>query len=296
MTINVNDMGSILIVDDDVVILNMLESFFMRERFQCETASSAESAIKLFEQNEFDIMITDIGMPGMSGLELTRIAKKTRPAMIVLVMTGLVDQFSYDSALEAGAADFIKKPFSLQEVQVRIKQALMHRQIHELSLTDELSGLYNRRGFFTLIDHLLKMEKRKNKGFFLLYIDVDNLKTINDTWGHKEGDAALMEIAGILKSVYRESDVVARMGGDEFVVVPISADRESADTIACRLKNKIDLEYAKGNRSYKLSVSTGLAYFDSDNPCSVEELLSKADEAMYEVKKIKRAKTGNHSL
>lgn len=283
-----NKISSVLVVDDDSMILDMLKSFFTKEGNPCETAANAESALDRIRQTPFDVILTDINMTGMNGLELTKEAKKIRPDAIVILMTGFVEDFSYDIALEVGASDFIKKPFSLQEVLVRIKQAKMHKEIHEMSLKDELTGLYNRRGFFAFAEHMLKIEKRDSKKMFLLYADVDNLKMINDTWGHKEGDAALMEIAAILKAIYRESDVIARMGGDEFAVIPVRGDEGTADILISRLQDEIDAHNAKGLRSYTLSVSTGLACFEAENPCSIEDLLGEADKAMYENKKKKR--------
>lgn len=287
MESNINETRSVLIVDDDEIVLDLLKTFFKDEGYRTETAMNGEAALALVNQSQFDIMITDILMPGMNGLELTVKVKEARPAMIVIIMTGFLDEFSYDSAVEAGAADFIKKPFTLQEVMVRIKQAEFHKEMHERSMTDELTGLYNRRGFFALLNHLLKIMKREDNSFSLLYVDIDKFKPINDTWGHKEGDAALIELAGVLKSIYRESDVIARIGGDEFVVAPIRGDQHHAETLVARLQSKIEEQNAKDNRCYKLSVSTGQAYCDTAQPCSIEDLLAEADKAMYEAKKNK---------
>lgn len=285
-----NKIKPVLVVDDDSAILDMLRSFFVKEGNPCETAVSAEAALDLIRQKSFDVILTDINMSGMSGLELTREAKKIRPEAIVILMTGFVEDFSYDIALEVGASDFIKKPFTLQEVMVRIKQAKAHREMQEKSLTDELTGLYNRRGFFAFAEHILKIEKRdnSNKKLFLLYADVDNLKVINDTWGHNKGDSALMEIASILKAIYRESDVIARMGGDEFAVIPVRGDESTADILISRLHDEIEARNANKRGSYKLSVSTGMACFEAETPCSIEELLGEADKAMYENKTKKR--------
>ena len=165
---------------------------------------------------------------------------------------------------------------------------MMEEKLHSLSLTDELTGLYNRRGLFTITEQLLKILKRQKKGIFILYADVDNLKNINDTLGHKEGDAALIRIAKILKKSYRDSDVIARIGGDEFVVVPIGTTGDNIDKITTRLQIGLDTNNANTNSRYKLSVSTGIAYYDPENPCSVDELLIKGDKSMYEKKRLKQ--------
>lgn len=284
-----DEISSVLIVDDDEVVLRMLGNFFQTEVPCCETASNAASALDLIRENSFDIMIADISMPKMNGLELTVQVKQIRPDMPVILMTGFLEDFSYDGAIEAGAADFIKKPFSFEEVKARIKQAFMHKKMREMSMKDELTGLYNRRGLITLGQHILKIEKRDNRESFLLYADMDGLKSINDTLGHNAGDAALIETAGIFKAIYRESDVIARIGGDEFAVIPVRGHRSAAERIAARLQDEIEVHNAREGRNYKLSVSTGLAYFDTAASISIEDLLAEADKAMYENKKKKRA-------
>lgn len=160
--------------------------------------------------------------------------------------------------------------------------------LYNLSITDELTGLHNRRGFFTLTEYLLKVAKREKQGIYLLYLDLDNMKEINDTFGHSEGDNVLIDIAHILKTNYRDSDVIARIGGDEFVVVPVGTTGDNVELITDRLQKQIDIHNEKSNRSYKLSVSKGIVYYDSEKPCSIDELLTEADKLMYEHKKFKQ--------
>ena len=164
----------------------------------------------------------------------------------------------------------------------------MEEDLRALSLTDELTGLYNRRGFFTLTDQLLKLARRQKQGIFMLYADIDNLKEINDTFGHKEGDMALIETADILKKNYRESDIIARIGGDEFVIIPIGTTGDNIDIITSRFEKSIEIYNSKSKREYNLSLSYGLAYYDPENPCSIDELLTQADKIMYEHKRHKK--------
>ena len=154
-----------------------------------------------------------------------------------------------------------------------------------LSLTDELTGLYNRRGFFNLSEQQLKLAKRTKEKVYMLYLDIDRFKEINDTFGHKEGDEVLKHIAMILKDCYRESDVIGRVGGDEFVVFPIGTNYETIKIVVDRLLERIDIHNRKSNKSYKLSVSIGVANYDPKNPCSLDELLNQADKLMYNQKK-----------
>ena len=122
---------SIIIVDNDTTLLTMLEEIFVSEGYRCETAASAHVALELIDKAHFDIMVTDIVMPGMTGIELTEKAKKLSPHIAAVVMTGFIDDFSYDRAIEAGASDFIKKPFTVMEVIARIKQVKMTEELEK---------------------------------------------------------------------------------------------------------------------------------------------------------------------
>ena len=165
----------------------------------------------------------------------------------------------------------------------------MEKKLHNISITDEMTGLYNRRGFFNLFNHHLKLAKRQNKQLLLLYADLDNLKYINDTFGHKEGDTVLVEAAKLLKTTYRESDIVARIGGDEFVVFPVGTDEDHVEMITSRLQKNIDASNALNERPYKISVSVGISRYDSQSPHTVDEMLAEADQLMYSHKKNKRS-------
>jgi diguanylate cyclase (GGDEF)-like protein len=130
----------------------------------------------------------------------------------------------------------------------------------------------------------------------MLYADLDGLKTINDTLGHQEGDRALADTAHLLKSTYRESDLIARIGGDEFVVIPVGSAGDNIETITDRLQKNVDLHNATANRPYTLSISTGIAYYDTERPSSIDELLATGDRLMYEQKKMKRRANADNTL
>lgn len=282
------DRKSILIVDDDDLMRDLLWDWFAKQGYYCETASHGEEAVAFVQKRPFDIMITDVKMPGMKGLELTERARQLRPDMLIIVMTGFSEDFSYDEAIEAGASDFIKKPFTLQELMVRIRQAEMREEFRVRSLVDDLTGLYNRRGFMTLAEHQLKIANRTRKGLFLLYADLDGLKAINDVYGHHEGDQVLIEIAQILKENYRESDIVARVGGDEFVVFPAGTCDACIETMTARLEENLRRHAARQPRQYNWAISYGISFYDPEHPCPLEELIDRADRLMYQQKKQKQ--------
>jgi diguanylate cyclase (GGDEF)-like protein/PAS domain S-box-containing protein len=164
--------------------------------------------------------------------------------------------------------------------------------LRTLSLADDLTGLYNRRGFLTLAEQELKMANRLKRGMFLLFSDLDDLKGINDHYGHQEGDRALIAVANIIKETYRDPDIIARIGGDEFVVLAIEGTSESsAENLRLRLSRNLELFNAKKERSYPLSLSMGVVRYDPDQPASVEGLIAEADKRMYEEKGWKKIHT-----
>jgi diguanylate cyclase (GGDEF)-like protein len=278
----------ILVVDDNISLLDTINNGLSLSGYQCKAAMSASIALELLNKDLFDMMIIDIVLPDMSGFELTTKAKKIKPDMAIIIMTGYIDEFSYEDAIESGASDFIKKPFSVKELIARIEHAKMHERLHDISLHDELTGLYNRRGFFTLAEHLLKTAKRQQAGLFMLYCDLDGLKGINDALGHQKGDWALIDTANILKETFRDSDIIARIGGDEFVVMPIKTTGDNLEIVINRLQKAVEMDNTKSKREYKLSISIGTAYFDPLSPCTIDELLSQADKLMYEQKRSKQ--------
>ncbi len=164
----------------------------------------------------------------------------------------------------------------------------MEEQLRALSFSDYLTGLYNRRGFFTFAEEFLTLAKRQRQGLYMLYSDLDNLKLINDTLGHREGDLALIDSAKIIKQTYRESDIVARIGGDEFAVIPIGTTGHNIDKLTNRLRENIENHNLSEKRNYTLSMSFGVSYYDPVAPCSVNELIANADKMMYEQKRLKK--------
>lgn len=178
--------------------------------------------------------------------------------------------------------------FQIQDITER-KRA--EAALQSLSLVDELTGLYNRRGFLAVSEQSLAEIRLNDKIPAIVYADLDGLKEINDSLGHHEGDRALAKAAEILKESFRSSDIVARIGGDEFVVLAGLAMDESPETLSQRLQDNFDASNALKNRPYNLAVSVGIAHFDDEMNHSIEELMAQADQAMYEDKRQKRSRT-----
>jgi diguanylate cyclase (GGDEF)-like protein len=204
-------------------------------------------------------------------------------------MTGFVGEFSYDEAIRAGAADFIRKPFTTQELLVRIKHGQMQDHLRTLSITDELTGLANRRGFFAFAQQQMKSARRNSERMVLFFADVDDLKVINDTLGHVAGDRALADAGQILRETFRDSDIIARMGGDEFAVILGSVTDAGVAAVRERLAKRLAEYNSRREGASRLSLSEGLSVFDPARPVTVDELIREADARMYEQKQAKKA-------
>jgi diguanylate cyclase (GGDEF)-like protein len=194
-----------------------------------------------------------------------------------------VDEISKSLKLGAPDAQTLRAA-AHPAVWCAVKQALLDRELRHLALTDELTCLYNRRGFFAAAVQQLKLASRKEQSLLLLYCDVDNLKKINDSYGHQEGDLALIRTADALEKAFRDSDTLARLGGDEFVVLASEASSQTQEVLLRRLEKNLKKSNANESR-YELSLSVGVARFDPKRAISLGELMEQADEAMYEQKR-----------
>jgi diguanylate cyclase (GGDEF)-like protein len=190
-----------------------------------------------------------------------------------------VDEVSKTSRSDAPDSQALNKTLQ-RTVSCAVKQSLLDRELRSLALTDDLTGFYNRRAFLALATQQLRVAIRKNQGLLLFFADVDYLKEINDTWGHREGDLALVHAADALEQTFRNSDILARLSGDEFAVLALEASSQHEDVILRRLERKLKASNA-GESRYELSLSVGAARFDAMNPVSLGELLTQADQSMY---------------
>lgn len=178
---------------------------------------------------------------------------------------------------------------SIRDITEKVR---LREKLKIQSVTDELTTLYNRRGFFSLVEHKIRFARRNKKGMFLFFIDVDGMKCINDTLSHNDGDCALVGVSRILKATFNENDVAARIGGDEFAVLSIDVSEQDAESIINKLLDKQREFNDKSNYPFNISMSVGAAYFDPENPVNIDELMARADRLMYKDKNSKRKGEG----
>jgi diguanylate cyclase (GGDEF)-like protein/PAS domain S-box-containing protein len=171
-----------------------------------------------------------------------------------------------------------------RDITGRVQQT---EELRALAVEDPLTHVNNRRGFVHLADQQIRFAHRTKSSLLLFFVDVDNMKWINDNLGHKEGDLALIETANVLREVFRESDIIGRMGGDEFAVLAIEARESKAVPIVDRLRERVEARNSQPDRSHELSVSIGIAAYDPEAPIPLDELIARADSLMYEDKRKK---------
>ena len=197
--------------------------------------------------------------------------------------TGILVDITAQKKAEEQLEDALKKlKLANQEKQIVINS------LKTLSLMDELSGLYNRRGFFASIQEQLQLAEGKNLRLYFVFIDIDDLKKINDSWGHKKGDEAISLFANIIKASMRKSDIKGRLGGDEFAVLVQKASKSGVNTLISRLHKNLKEFNSKKEYRFELSASIGIAEYNSKNPCSIDELMTQADKLMYRDKERRR--------
>ena len=209
--------------------------------------------------------------------ETVRVKKDGSPVEVAVTISPLQDAGGHIVGTSTIARDITER-----------KRA--EARILELTLTDELTRLHNRRGFFTLAALKLSLDRRLQRGLLLLYADLDNMKSINDSLGHAEGDRALQDAADILRSTFRDSDILARMGGDEFVVLALRNTPQAPEATIARLQEDLDRFNLTSGRPYALSMSVGAVLLGPESTQSIEEILSRADAEMYRVKQQRRTR------
>ena len=203
-------------------------------------------------------------------------------------LIGVMAVQSYQEGIHYNQEDLNLLEFVSTQVAQAIERKRMEEEIRSLSMKDEVTGLYNRRGFSLLAEQEMRMAHRTNRTMLLFFCDVDNLKHVNDTHGHAQGDAALQEVAGILKETFREADIMARLGGDEFVVLALDASLENGDTMTSRIQTSLERRNQQSLRPYILNLSIGVARCTPDSTCSIADLINQADREMYRQKQSKK--------
>ena len=299
----------ILLVEDEGIVAQDLQESLLRLGYRVAgVASEGVQAVSMARQLAPDLIVMDVGLRGdVDGIQAAQMIQESSHIPVIF-LTGHRDTATLQRAVTTGPLGYIVKPFQEVELRCAIEVAIhKHRAdvalrereealqrnaqlLKSLSLVDDLTELKNRRGFFELARQSLLIAKREQHSMGLFFIDLNELKQINDRLGHQAGDQALRDTAVVLRQTFRESDVLARIGGDEFVALAhITGDMNSLRT---RLREHLVEFNATQLRPYRLDVSIGTVPVNVLRDDDLESLIARADASMYEEK---RALAGRHA-
>jgi diguanylate cyclase (GGDEF)-like protein len=291
-------MTKVLVVDDvkDNIVLLTFE--LEDDGFDVVSARSGEECLKIVEIDKPDIILLDIGMPGMSGTQTLYVLKKDdKTSDIPVIMVSANDsEKDVIEAIDLGAHDFVSKPIEYPVLAARMRSALrlsqalaelekVNSELNTLATTDTLTGCHNRRQFFSLSETEAAKSVRHDRKLAVMMIDIDFFKQINDSYGHAAGDMAIEAICDCCRKECRESDIFGRLGGEEFALSCPDADIEGALKLAERIRyscEKLALEF--NEHTFKLTVSIGVTSLHSEDK-DFSQALQRADEFLYKAKK-----------
>lgn len=281
---------NILVIEDKKEDAMFLESALQSQGYKVWVASNGEEAMKLFKTMHFAVVVTELHMPGMDGIEITKEMLKTKPNINVVVVTPYTFISSAIEAMEEGAYGYITKPFNPSEINIVIERAIERhfllsseedrKQFAELSVKDPLTGVYNRRFLKIYIPNKISLMKRVSEKFSLLLADIDYFKKYNDSNGHLAGDELLRKMCKLFRETVRHEDFIFRYGGEEFLIFLDHTDKKSAILVAERIRNLVNLYMPT-------TVSIGLGTYPDDGN-SLDDLFSKVDQALYRAKEMGR--------
>jgi two-component system, cell cycle response regulator len=284
-----------LLISADPADLGRLQEALERSgssRLVLEHAESRPAAVPRLVGERWDALLLDVPSADAPAMETISRLRDLAPDVPIVVLNELEDESLALRALKAGAQDSIPKKqldgqLLLRAVRYAIERHQLQIALRAMSLIDDLTGLYNRRGLLALAQQQLRMADRMGKRLTLMFVDLDGLKVVNDSFGHREGDILLNETAQLLKETFRDSDIIARIGGDEFVVLAMESTSTSPSAWTTRLRERL-ADHNTADRQMPLQLSVGVAFYDPDFPTSIEALLARADQLMYQEKRLKR--------
>lgn len=286
---NKNESVVVLVVDDDELVRMTLSVLVGSLGYHCLVASDGNEAIAVLNSTSIDLVLSDIVMPEMDGLELLEYIRENHKDTDVVISTGFHEKASYAEVIKAGAIDFIKKPIDQAELEAKLARAVrersMMRDLERLSQQDALTNILNRRAFDERFSYEVERAFRQNYPLMLAFIDIDNFKVYNDDYGHQKGDQVLVALAEILKDCTRESvDLCFRIGGDEFaVLLPQATPSQGTEIVQRILLSYIERGY--GTTSLSIGLIACKRNKDVEKKEDEAAMKERADRAMYEAKK-----------
>ncbi|MES2831619.1 MAG: diguanylate cyclase [Pseudomonadota bacterium] len=288
--------AKLLVVDDRAENVDLLAAILYQAGYTSVSSTTEPNDVfRLHEENRYDLILLDLNMPGMDGFEVMAKLKQIEEDSYLPVLAITAQPRFKIAALEAGARDFITKPYDLVEVRQRIhnilevrllyKEVAEYARIHkELALHDALTGLPNRRLLLDRLVTLLLHAKRTQHRIAVMYLDLDGFKAVNDVHGHDCGDKLLIMASERLRFATREEDTIARLGGDEFmVVIGDISELSDIDRPATTIIRELSQPYLIDGIEVSVTASIGVSFYPDDG-LDVDVLIRRADQALYEAK------------
>ncbi len=260
--------------------------------FHIAHVADLDLAAERLASDPADVLLLDLGFRQPHGRAYVQAARAVAPGTPMVVLAEREDELLAIETLRQGVQDFLAKerlsrPALVRALRYSIERHRLQKNLQDLSLMDDLTGLHNRRGFMALAEQHMLMIQR-NGAALLIYLDLDDLKIINDSLGHMEGNRALIVTANVLRACFRQSDILARLGGDEFCVLMPDAGHDSAQQVRKRLQQRTDFVNGLSSWDFRLSLSVGIADVPVVHQPPLEQLLRIADTQMYEEKRDKK--------
>jgi two-component system cell cycle response regulator len=285
---NLDKVIRVLVVDDDVAFCSSFADVLNAMGYEVLTANDPRDVPGILSHAEVDVVLVDLRMPHLGGLELIRIIRQDRPNLPIIVVSANGTAADTAVAMSCGASDFMTKPVDIPFLEVRMQRACEIENARRLSNTDPLTGLFNRRFFLERLDEEVERATRYSRPLSLIMADLDHFKTINDTFGHARGDEVLTAISRVLRGLIRSVDILVRFGGDEFIVLLPETPMAAAAGMAERGRRTVDaLEWNDklfaGGEHVSVSMSFGVAAFSAG--LAGEKLILAADKALYQAKR-----------
>jgi len=286
----------VLYVEDEMdhaILIRELIEEIKNVHYELTHVQNLNETLLELNNNNYDIILLDLSLPDEQGVDTVARVCEQAPDIPVVVMSGTDDETMAIKALQKGAQEYLVKGKVKSNALSRIlRYAIMRHkgrvELQSLSLVDDLTGLYNKRGFILFAQQQLSLSVRAKRGMILFFIKLNGLKEIKDKSGHQSGDLALIETASILKEVFRDSDIVGRHAEDEFTAIAIESFDANNEIIITRLQDDLYSSNKQANRLYELSLSIGTAYYDTEELCSIEKLINRAEVSMNEQRNNKK--------
>ena len=287
-----NKIIKILYVEDEIdhaILIGEFIKEIANVHYEMTHVQQLEEALLELDNDRYDIVMLDMSLPDKQGLDTVTAVCERAPEIPVVVMTSIDDESMAIKALQRGAEEYLVKGDMNSHALSRIlRYAIMRHkgrvELQSLSLIDDLTSLYNRRGFMLFSQQQLSIAIRTKRGMILFFIHIEGLNEISEKFGHQYEDLAKIETANILKEAFRESDIIARHGRDEFTAMAIESFDASNEIIITRLQDELESRNKQENRQYRLSLCIGTAYYDTEELCTIEELINRAKKSMVELK------------